>query len=111
MGLGMVAARVGIIGATTNGTGVQFIVEVAAASLSRIGREGGCEFVDRRAEPALRGYSGDNLVEFDNVGMQFFAKDGLVVYGCCERHDVVVVNTCNDCDVVMRVCLGLQLMS
>ena len=111
MGLGMVAARVGIIGATTNGTGVQVIVEVVAASLSRIGRVGGCEFVDRRAEPALRGYTGDDLAEFDNVGKQLFAEDGLVVYGCHERHDVVVVNTCNDCDVVMRVCLGLQLMS
>ena len=69
MGLGMVAARVGIIGTTTNGTGVQFIVEVAAACLSQIGRVGGCEFVDRRAEMALRCYSGDNLAEFDNVGM------------------------------------------
>ena len=110
MGLGMVAARVGIIGATINGTGVQFIVEVAAVSLSQIGRVSGCKFVHRRAEPASRGYSGDNLAEFDNVGMQFIAEDGLAVYSCCGRHDVVVVNTCNDCDVVMRVCLGLQLM-
>ena len=79
MGLGMVAACVGIIGATIKGTGVQFIVEVAAASLLQIGRVGGCKFVDRRAESASQGYSGDNLAEFDNVGRQFVAEDGIAV--------------------------------
>ena len=79
MGLGMLAERVRIIGATINGTGAQFNVEVAAAWLLQIGRVQGCKVVDGRAEQVLRGYSGDNLAEFDNVGMRLIAEDGLVV--------------------------------
>ena len=50
------------------------------------------------------GCSEDNQAEFDNVGMKFTTEDGLVVSGCCRHHDVVVVNTCDDCEFVMCVC-------
>ena len=70
----------------------------------------GRKAVGRRVPVLSSGCNDDNHAEFDAVGMQFVTEDGLVVLGCSGHLDVVVVNTCNDCGLVMYVCAVSRIM-